>query len=378
MQSGISDEFHSRYAAMNMALFPATLYGSNISYFTGKMEMYLRVKGLPYDAVAMTGMQVMPKVRKATGVAQMPAVLLADGRWLTDTTPTIAWLEQQFPSPQIIPTAPEQRFFSLLLEDYADEWLWRPAMHFRWYSDEGAMQASRHLASEIMIGIPLPGWLKRWYFRRRQRGGYTAGDGINESNRLQVEGIYHNNLAWLSNILEQRPYLLGNSPSLADIAFMGPMFRHFSQDPIPAEIMRQEAPAVWEWVARLWNYDSTAHTEEWLEGVPEDWNAWLDDMGNTYLPYLCDNALAVQAGKTRFTTTVDGVTYSNARVSRYRVWCLEQLRAHYLALPASASEQVKQRLQQHGCWEPLWRIHTLSSGVNRATDPPFGSNAKML
>jgi glutathione S-transferase len=308
----------------------------------------------------------------------MPAVLLADGRWLTDTTPTIAWLEQQFPSPQIIPTAPEQRFFSLLLEDYADEWLWRPAMHFRWYSDEGAMQASRHLASEIMIGIPLPGWLKRWYFRRRQRGGYTAGDGINESNRLQVEGIYHNNLAWLSNILEQRPYLLGNSPSLADIAFMGPMFRHFSQDPIPAEIMRQEAPAVWEWVARLWNYDSTAHTEEWLEGVPEDWNAWLDDMGNTYLPYLCDNALAVQAGKTRFTTTVDGVTYSNARVSRYRVWCLEQLRAHYLALPASASEQVKQRLQQHGCWEPLWRIHTLSSGVNRATDPPFGSNAKML
>jgi glutathione S-transferase len=363
---------------MPATLFPLKLYGSNISYFTGKIEMYLRAKGIPYEFITMTGRTEMPRVRKATGVAQMPAITLADGRWMTDTTPMIAWLEQELSFPPLVPRDQEQRFFSLLLEDYADEWLWRPAMHFRWFGDEGAMQLSRHIASEIMVDIPLPGWLKRLYFRRRQRGGYTVGDGINESNRIRVEDIYHKNLAWLSAVLTQRPYLLGNSPSLADIAFMGPMFRHFSQDPDPAEIMRQQAPAVWEWVARLWNCGPSALEGDWLVGVPQDWAPWLDDIGSTYLPYLNANAEAVRADKKRFTTSAGGVTYTNARVSKYRVWCLEQLRAHYRALPADSAGRVQRRLQQHGCWEPLWRIDSLESGVNRATTPPFGTNAKML
>jgi glutathione S-transferase len=374
----ISGQSNPENYAMPTPLFPLKLYGSNISYFTGKMEMYLRAKGIPYEFITLTGWGEMPRVKKATGAAQMPAVRLADGRWMTDTTPMIAWLEQQAPAPPLLPENPEQQFFSLLLEDYADEWLWRPAMHFRWYGDEGAMQLSRHIASEIMVGIPLPGWLKRLYFRRRQRGSYTAGDGINENNRLQVEAVYHDNLAWLTAILTQRPYLLGNSPSLVDIAFMGPMFRHFSQDPEPAEIMRQQAPAVWEWVARLWNCGPRALRGDWVTGVPDDWSPWLDDIGRAYLPYLCDNAVAVQSGKKHFSPTVGSVTYNNARVSVYRVWCLEQLRTHYRALPPDSAERVQQRLRQHDCWEPLWRTNPLESSVNHNTNPPFGTDTKML
>lgn len=363
---------------MNAVLLPLTVYGSNISYFTGKLEMYLRAKGIPYRFITLNGRRHMPLLQRETGATQIPAVVLADGRWLTDTTPTIAWLEQQFPSPALLPVDPEQRFFSLLLEDYADEWLWRPAMHFRWYGDEGAMHLSRHIAHEIMSDVPLPVWLRSAYFRRRQRSGYTAGDGVSETNRLQVEAIYHDNLDWLSRVLKRRPYLLGNSPSLVDIAFMGPMFRHFSQDPDPAEIMRQHAPAVWEWVARLWNCGPAAAQADWLGNVPDDWAPWLDDIGGTYLPYLNDNAEAVRAGKKRFTSTAGGVLYEGARVSRYRVWCLQQLRAHYDALPADDAARVQRRLRQHGCWEPLWHIELPQTNVNRVVTPPFGTNTKML
>jgi glutathione S-transferase len=363
---------------MHSTIMPLKLYGSNISYFTGKMEMYLRAKGIPYEFITLNGRRHMPLLQQATGSTQIPAITLADGRWMTDTTPMIAWLEHQLPSPPLVPVAPEQRFFSLLLEDYADEWLWRPAMHYRWHGDEGAMHLSRHIANEILWDIPLPGAVKRFYFRRRQRGGYTAGDGINAHNRHQVEAIYHQNLAWLSAILTRRPYLLGNSPSLVDVAFMGPMFRHFSQDPEPAEIMRQQAPSVWEWVARTWNCSPQALTGDWLEGVPDDWSPWLDNIGDTYLPYLCDNAEALRAGKKRFTVTAGGVTYTGARVSAYRVWCLAQLRAHYAALPPGSAERVQHRLQRHHCWEPLWRTELPASGVNRALTPPFGTNAKML
>ena len=39
---------------------PLTLLGSNISYFTGKMENYLRLKQIPYQLESMQ----FPAVRK--------------------------------------------------------------------------------------------------------------------------------------------------------------------------------------------------------------------------------------------------------------------------------------------------------------------------
>lgn len=358
-------------------LFPLTVYGSNISYFTGKLEMYLRAKGIPYQFKTISR-HLMATVVRGAGVHQIPAATLADGRWMTDSTPIIAFLEEQAPSPPLLPGDPEQRFFSLLLEDYADEWLWRPAMHFRWYGNEDAMHLSRHIAGEIKSGLPLPDWFIAFVMRQRQRGYYTRGDGITRQNRLQVEAIYHNNLSWLSRVLDERPFLLGSSPSLADIAFMGPMFRHFSNDPTPAEIMRQQAPAVWEWVARLWNTGPSELRGDWLSGVPDDWGPWLDDIGANYLPYLCENALAIDADKKRFSPSINGVTYRGAHTSRYRVWCLAQLRGHFSALPEDSQQQVRARLEQHNCWEPLWRKAPLDVDVNTRTRPPFGSNSKML
>jgi len=362
----------------DQSILPIRFYGSNISYFSGKLEMYFRAKGIPYEWHTMT-MRCMEKViGPNTGVTQMPALQLGDGRWMTDTTAIIAWFEEHYPGPSITPTDPVKRFFSLLLEDYADEWLWRPAMHYRWYDDEGAMQLSRHIANELMDDIPAPGFLKRWLMRQRQRRGFTAGDGVSAGNRLQVEAIYHDNLAILEGILQTRPFLLGEQPSLADIAFMGPMFRHFSQDPAPAEIMRQNAPAVAEWTARLWNCSPGQCAGEWLKGIPQDWALWLRDIGTNYLPYLNANAEAVAVGKKRFDCSIGGVSYRGARSSPYRIWCLEQLRGHYTSLAENDQLVVRDLLEQHGCWTPLWQIEHLDSEVNRALSPPFGSNAKMI
>ena len=53
-----------------------------------------------------------------TGSAQMPALELGDGRWMSDSTPIIQWFETAHPAPVVTPVDPLQRFFSLLLEDY--------------------------------------------------------------------------------------------------------------------------------------------------------------------------------------------------------------------------------------------------------------------
>ena len=63
----------------------------------------------------------------------MPAVELPDGRWMTDTTKMIQWFENELQENTILPKDPVQSFVCFLIEDWADEWWWRPAMHYRWH-----------------------------------------------------------------------------------------------------------------------------------------------------------------------------------------------------------------------------------------------------
>ena len=93
------------------AIWPVKLYGSSISYFTGKLENYFRVKGIPYQLEALARGATVDLVKEKTGSTQMPAVELADGRWLSDSTPIIQWFETQTGSPGVMPQAPLQRFF---------------------------------------------------------------------------------------------------------------------------------------------------------------------------------------------------------------------------------------------------------------------------
>lgn len=359
------------------AIVPVTIYGSSISYFTGKLENYFRIKGIPYRLQAMTSRH-RELVQQHTGSTQMPALQLADGRWMSDTTPIIQWFEAAWPTPAVIPDNPLQRFFSLLLEDYADEWLWRPAMHYRWYYESGARFASCHLVNEVAADVPAPASFKRWLITRRQRQGYTVGDGIRPDQVPGVEAIYQRTLAQLEAILATRRFLLGDQPSLVDIGFSGPIFRHFGLDPIPAEIMRQQAPGVYAWAARLWNTRLEDCPGTLQAGIPADWGPLLDEIGSQYLPYLCANIDAVSAGKKRFDAEIGGVHYRGARSSKYRVWCLQQLRKHFETLSAADRVKAQSLLEQHGCWEPLWRHAQLPIAADFCGRLPFQVDAKMI
>ena len=98
---------------------------------------------------------------------------------MTDSTPMIAWLETEFPEPSVMPADPATRFLSLLVEDFADEWLWRPAMHYRWsYADDRFVLGNR-LGREILgAGTRCRRPPRRTFFQQRQLGIFIRGDGI--------------------------------------------------------------------------------------------------------------------------------------------------------------------------------------------------------
>jgi glutathione S-transferase len=173
---------------------------------------------------------------------------------------------------------------SRLVEDYADEWLWRPAMHYRWSYPETARLMSAWLAEHARDRIA-PEWLKRRFWRQRQFGTFVRGDGVDASTRAAVEATYLDTLDALEAVFGRRPFVLGERPTEADFGFFASLFRHFFSDPAPARIMRERAPGVQEWVARMWNLRPERFASLPLpERVPDDLGALFDAIARATCP----------------------------------------------------------------------------------------------
>jgi glutathione S-transferase len=341
---------------------------------------YLRYKEIPFERIEPSWRRIQTELLPHTGMPKVPLVQTPDGQWLQDTTPMIDWFEARFPEPPVVPADPLQSFAARLLEDYADEWLWRPALHYRWSYPEDARHLSQRIVAEGLFDVPLPRWLLRFYIRRRQRRTYVIGDGVDAATRAHVENTYLGTLDRLEENLAERPFLLGQRPCLADFGFFASMFRHFSLDPTPARIMRQRAPAVFAWVARLWNARARGTDAGWLAAgtLPDAWHGLLRDAAETYLPYLHANAMAWHEGKARLDYGVQGVSYRNVPAVHYRVWCRERLQDHFEALPSRSQPAVRALLEECGAWEPLWRGGRIRSGLHEGGEPPLCRPARRL
>ncbi|MBF7730103.1 glutathione S-transferase family protein [Pseudomonas sp. N040] len=315
------------------------VHGLDLSYFTGKLEGYLRAKGLAYELVEM-GTRAFRRCARITGVAQMPQLELPDGRWLTDSTAIIEQFEREFSEPAIYPSDPVLCFIADLLEDFGDEWLWRPAMYYRWAFAEDARQLSEGLARGLLRDVPLPLVLRRGWIKRRQRRLFLKGDGITRHTAPLVEALYPQILAALQSALADRPFLLGLRPSQADMGFFGSMFRHFYSDPTGARIMRERAPQVCAWVERLWHLTPEQFTDQpALTRIPEGLESLRETLCRDYLPYLQANEQAVERGEKHVHWQAQGVGFTTPS-SPYQRHCWQRLRARFQALQPPQQQQV--------------------------------------
>jgi len=319
---------------------PLRVYKMDISYFSGKLEAYLRYKRIPYQAIEADE-RCLDLVAARTGTRKVPAVELPDGRWLFDTTPTMAWLEAQYPGRATVPPDPSLAFLAALLEDYADEWLWRPAMWWRWEPVASRRALGLRIASAVYRG-PFPRGLVARFFAARQRHTWLWGDGVHSGNALAVRNLYFTELDFLQSVLQDQAYLLGNQPSLADFGYFGPMFRHFGNDPDPAEVMRRRAPAVYEWLARLWNagYVTCEAQPLWRWPEGDAWGGLWRRIAGDYLPYLQQNALAFRARRRRFDFRGDSLSFPGTVTNHYRACCRQELQRRYAGLQPAERERV--------------------------------------
>ncbi|WGM38534.1 glutathione S-transferase N-terminal domain-containing protein [Caulobacter sp. NIBR1757] len=314
------------------------VHGLSLSYFTGKIEAYLRAKGQPYSLIEMSAADLRA-CAAATGVAWMPQIETPEG-WLTDSPRIIEHLEGLRPQPAITPEEPVSAFIAGLIEDFGDEQLWRPALYYRWAYAEDARLRGGQIAETMLGALPLPRWFKRALIIARQRRTYLAGDGVNAANASAVRQEYLDILDTLEPVLASRPFVMGQRPTEADFGLFGGLFRHFAQDPTPGAIMAQRAPSVLAWTSRLWTLNPADFSEAvQASGAPPGLERLALAVTSRFLPMMAAHEAAWGRGERLARFSHFGAAFETP-VSPYRVWRLARLRLRFQALDATARAQV--------------------------------------
>lgn len=353
---------------------PYRVYKSDISYFSGKLEAYLRYKSVPMTVID-ADWSTLAMIGQHTGIRKMPAVETKDGQWLFDTTPTIQWFEQHYPQSPVLPDDEALAFVYLLIEDYADEWLWRPAMWWRWMPQGSRWLLGWRIAGEfISRKFARPGG---WIFGWRQRIEWLWDDGMTKANSPIIRDMLFREFEFLEVRLQQTPFICGTHPSVVDFGYFASMFRHFGNDPESAEVMRRQAPHTYEWVARMWNVkpDKLAKQQSWVTPDSPEWQPLLKRITHDYLPYLHQNAIAHMNLQHRFDYKGETLKLKNTKTTTYRVWCREELQRHHRALSVEDKERVEVFFAQAGGLSSLWQDGVISAEVGKQYDLPKQSNS---
>ncbi len=309
------------------------IYGMFCSYFTKKLETYFRVKGIPYKFVELDSPGFAQHSRNV-GVMQIPLVQCPDGTWISDTTPIIQQFESEVSETPLRPKDPLAAFCSYFLEDCFDEWLWAPALYYRWAFPMDMNRRSEEFTYTIAAnGFKFPRFILRRIITLRQKIVHLKENGITSAaHSRQIEELYIDLMDLLQPIFEKRPFLFGERPCEADFGLHGPTFPHFANDPTSQEIMQVRAPHVFRWVARLWSTrPDELKTAGEITSVPDDLKPLMQKFASEYLPYLVANREAYKADAPRTLYTLNGLEW-DVVTAPYRVYCLAQLQERYQVL----------------------------------------------
>jgi len=266
-----------------------TMYGAEMSLYSGKARSYLRKQGFDFEEVKASLKIYKNIIIPNTGVRYIPVVKTTDGQYLQDTSVIIDELEKVSKAPSVYPSTPKQRLAAQLLEVYGDEWLLIPAMHYRWnFPNQNQPFIFQEFGSVIFPNAPA--FLRRFIGKRigAKFQGFVPGLGINQQSIPAIEASYQSLLAELDAHFADHLFLFGARPSIADFGLIGPMYAHLYRDPAPGELMKGTAPKVAAWVERMlseeiFDRDFLANDE-----VPETLLPVLKRMVSEQLPVISD------------------------------------------------------------------------------------------
>ena len=336
---------------------PFLVHGLTRSYFTRKVVGYLDYTDQPWRLEPCPP-HLHPAAIEAGWTGGIPVVAKPDGELMWDSTGIIEHLDiSAHAKHKVLPENPTLRFLAYLVDDFSDEWFYRPAVGSRWSYPANTETAGWQIAEELSVAVGLPGGM--------------VHPNVVESMTASLPrlGVTAENMgAWMDQVLTPwvqaleihlggGGYLFGGRPSLADFAIFGANVAHFVGDPYCRDLVDEHGPAVVAHTHRL-QLPHNQEFGEWgeVDDAPESLIGVLAQAGRHYLPWVAkatvDGSATVDFG--------DGVT---AQIESTPF--LDDARGIMLArYVASRSPKLDAILEQAGI------LHYFAAHTDQATEVP--------
>ena len=340
---------------------PYDFYGWHLSYFAGKTRSYLRYKRVPFKKRSLNLWTLRRTIPKHTGAAVMPVVRDPSGAWLQDTSNITDHIERDFPDRPVVPDTPVQKFASYLLEAWGDEW-WIPvAMHTRWNYSENYAAFEKEAGDNLLPGFPK--FLKQRIVKQIAAllRGFLPVIGASKDHGPALEAWSLPILDALNAHFEKHPFLMGDTPTIADFSLMGTMYGHLNYDPWPRDNWLALRPALQNWVNRLAAgediplgetvQDDTlpASLQPVIDTIATDFLDLVHQTNDALKSYMAKNPDATSLPRTVGTITHKiGATTSTRGAIPFTLWMLQRALDVKDAMPVQDREKVDIWMQENG------------------------------
>ncbi len=339
------------------------LIATQSSYYSAKPRACLQYKRLPYVERLCNLERISGIVVPRTGSHFLPVLICPDGEVLQDSITIVETLEARHPERPVIPTDPIQELVAYMFDFLADEFLNMTGGSQRWAAEEAREYGFRLFRHTFGNDLAKPESAKAVETRAndaatmisaRVRMLQSVFPGFDAACVRFSEGLYDR----LEALLRKELFLLGERPSLADLAMMNAMFGHIYRDPGPAsDYVRRQCIWLSDWVDRMHAAAGTADEGE-LRLADEVFEvlAWAGSNSADLFEKMLDAAPAaladVEPGQT-FPPSSNGGGENmptvqsellgapmGRNVSPYILWKLQTLNERYAALPGDRKPEA--------------------------------------
>jgi glutathione S-transferase len=193
------------------------LYQFELSQYSEKIRLILDYKQLEYKKIDVVPGVGQIELLRVSGQRQVP--VLKDGSVIiADSTEIALYLERKYPDRPLVPTDPFLRGQCLLIEEWADESIGvkgRKALI-------GAFNQYPNFRASLLPAAT-PSFLKTVFgaIPSELLDGIGSGIGFGGNAVKDAVSGLKQDLEALCLILQSRPYLVGDRPTLADLTVAG-------------------------------------------------------------------------------------------------------------------------------------------------------------
>ena len=193
------------------------LYQFELSHYSEKVRLILDYKQLEYRKIEVTPGVGQIELMQKSGSRQVP-VLKDGGTYVADSTEIALYLERKYPERPILPTDSLAKGQCLLMEEWADVSLGAMARK----AFVGALNQNQNFRKSL-LPANTPDILKTAVGAIPGEVLDVLGTGVGFGGEAvkQAKKSLTQDLEALCLILQNQPYLTGDTPTLADLAVAG-------------------------------------------------------------------------------------------------------------------------------------------------------------